>query len=195
MTCIVGLVTKQGVWMGGDSAGVAGYHLSVRADEKVFLNSGFLFGFTNSFRMGQVLRYGFSPPKHHQGLDVYEYMVTEFIDAVRNRFRNTGYMAKDNEREEGGCFMVAYMGRLFTIYGDFQVGEECRAYSSVGCGEDIAVGALFAIHKMTGIEPAKAIRIALEAAEAGSAGVKRPFKVLFLANAPAPNQKKKRSRA
>jgi hypothetical protein len=35
MTCIVGLVTPKGIYLGGDSAGVGGYSLTVRADEKV----------------------------------------------------------------------------------------------------------------------------------------------------------------
>ena len=41
MTCIVGLVHGGKVYMGGDSAGVGGYCLTVRADEKVFRNGEF----------------------------------------------------------------------------------------------------------------------------------------------------------
>ena len=37
MTCIAGLVDSNGdIYIGGDSAGVAGYDLTIRADEKVF---------------------------------------------------------------------------------------------------------------------------------------------------------------
>ena len=79
MTCIVGLVMPDGIYVGGDSAGVGGYSLTVRADEKVFINSGFIFGFTSSFRMGQILRFGFAPPKLHADIDLYEYMVTTFV--------------------------------------------------------------------------------------------------------------------
>ena len=64
MTCIVGLVHEGTVFIGGDSAGVAGLSLVVRADEKVFRNGDFLMDFTTSFRMGQLLRYNpDSPPK------------------------------------------------------------------------------------------------------------------------------------
>ena len=38
MTCIVGLVHEGVVYIGGDSAGVGGMSLTVRADEKVFQN-------------------------------------------------------------------------------------------------------------------------------------------------------------
>ena len=42
MTCIVGLVEKGNVYIGGDSAGVGGYSLTVRADRKVFRNGDFV---------------------------------------------------------------------------------------------------------------------------------------------------------
>lgn len=57
MTCIVGLVDGDRVILGGDSAGIAGWHLQLRADEKVFRNGPYAIGFTTSFRMGQILRY------------------------------------------------------------------------------------------------------------------------------------------
>ena len=35
MTCIVGIVENDHVYIAGDSAGVAGYHLDLRADSKL----------------------------------------------------------------------------------------------------------------------------------------------------------------
>lgn len=34
MTCIVGLVEASNIYIGGDSAGVSGYDLTIRADSK-----------------------------------------------------------------------------------------------------------------------------------------------------------------
>jgi ATP-dependent protease HslVU (ClpYQ) peptidase subunit len=181
MTCIVGLIHNKTIVMGGDSAGVAGYGMSIRADEKVFINNGFIFGFTSSFRMGQILRFGFTPPKRHPDIDLYEYMVTDFIDAVRTRFRTAGYLIKDKEQELGGSFLVGHQGRLFVIHSDFQVGEDRDKYDAVGCGEDIAKGSLYATKKFTKFtKPVEAVQVALEAAENYSAGVRRPFTILTL---------------
>ena len=36
MTCIAAIAEKGKVYIGGDSAGVAGLDLTIRADEKVF---------------------------------------------------------------------------------------------------------------------------------------------------------------
>ena len=178
MTCIVGVVSDNEIYMGGDSAGVSGWSLRVRADEKVFVNGDFIFGFTSSFRMGQILRFGFSPPKRHQDTDVYEYMVTSFVDSIRNRFRESGYLSEDKRQEVGGVFLVGYANRLFRVDSDFQVGETLNGFDAVGCGQDVALGALYAIQKATGFkEPDKAIEMALEASESYSAGVRRPFKI------------------
>lgn len=178
MTCIAGIRTDDGrVYIGGDSAGVAGLGLSVRADSKVFVNDGFLFGFTSSFRMGQVLRYAFTPPKRHPDKDVMAFMVTEFIDAVRAAFKAAGVARKGDEVESCGTFLVGYAGRLFNVADDYQVGEAACGYDSVGCGEDIAKGAL---HVSLRASPEDRIREALQAAEAHSAGVRGPFVVLGL---------------
>lgn len=177
MTCIAGIRTDDGrVYIGGDSAGIGGMSLSVRADQKVFINGEFLFGFTSSFRMGQVLRYAFTPPKRHPDKDIMTFMVTEFIDGVRDAFKAAGVARKSDEVEACGTFLVGYAGRLFNISDDYQVGEAACGYDAVGCGADIANGALFA----NSGDPEGRIRQALQAAEAHSAGVRGPFHVLGL---------------
>lgn len=175
MTCIVGLVDKGTVYIGGDSAGVADYSLMVRADQKVFTNGEFIFGFTSSFRMGQVLRYKLKPPHREPARDVMTYMVSDFVDAVRDCLKSSGFAKKENDVERGGTFLVGYQGRLFRIEGDYQVGETTNGYDACGCGEDIARGSMFA---SKGADAGKRILQALKAAGYHSAGVCGPFKVL-----------------
>lgn len=182
MTCIVGWIENGEVWMGGDSAGVAGMGLALRKDPKVFRNHDFLVGYTSSFRMGQLLRFKFAPPEHPEGMDTYEYMVSHVVDAVRKCFQDGGYTRKDNERESGGCFLVGYRGRLFTLESDFQVGEGYQHFHAVGCGEDIALGALDALSGYD-LTPEERVRAALQAAENWSAGVRAPF---IIERLPAP---------
>ena len=86
--------------------------------------------------------------------------------------KNGGYARKCNEEEAGGTFLVGYKGRLFAIYDDYQVAEMIDGYTSVGCGEQIANGVLYATR---GQPPDERIRMALEAAEHLSAGVRGPF--------------------
>lgn len=180
MTCIAGVVEGDRVFIGGDSAGVVAddFSLTVRADQKVFRNGDFIFGFCGSFRLGQLLRYAFTPPKRNRR-DVHRYMVTTFIDAVRETLKRGGLAKKEHDVEDiDGSFLVGYRGRLFIIDGDYQVGEAVDGFAAIGCGGAIAQGALFVTD---GADPKRRVRRALEAAERYSGGVRRPFYIQELA--------------
>lgn len=179
MTCIVGLVDNGKIYMGGDSAGCAGWNLSIRADQKVFKNNDFIMGFADSFRMGQLLRYSFTPPPYYEEFDLYKYMVTDFVDTARKCFKNGGFAEKDKEVESGGHFLVGFKGRLFRIESDYQVGENQLPFAACGCGQSSALGSLFSTHGIIA-PPRDRIRIALEAAERLNAGVRQPFHIEVL---------------
>lgn len=179
MTCVAGLVYENKVWIGADSAGVMNYSLTPRKDPKVFINSNLIIGFTSSFRMGQLLKWNFTPPPVKEGQDVDSYMNKDFIDSVRSCFKHGGYAQKHNEQEHGGSFLVGFKGRLFSVDSDYQVGESLLSYDAVGCGADIALGALHATDQMN-LTADQRIRKALEAAENFNAGVRSPFNVLSL---------------
>ena len=174
MTCIVGLLDKGKIYMGGDSAGVARLALSIRADQKVFIKDDFIMGFTTSFRMGQLLRYNLEIPTICKNIDLFEYMVTSFVEAVRKCLKDGGFAEKKDEKEKAGTFLVGYQNRLFCIDEDYQVGEQLLPFYAIGCGDNIALGALFANEHLKSEER---ILQALEAAEQFSAGVRRPFLV------------------
>jgi ATP-dependent protease HslVU (ClpYQ) peptidase subunit len=177
MTCIVGLVDKGKVYIGGDSAGVGDYNLTVRADEKVFINEDFIMGFTSSFRMGQLLRYKFKKPYHFPNVSDDEYMVTTFVDAVRDCLKQGGYARNNSGEESGGTFLVGYNGNLYAIYDDYQVAKFKDGFAAVGSGSQIALGSLYSTD---GKEPEERIRLALEASERFNAAVRSPFVILSL---------------
>ena len=181
MTCIVGYVENNRVFIGGDSAGVAGYSIQVRSDAKVFQNEDCIFGFTSSFRMGQVLRYKLQLPKC-ETWDIERYMCTTFIDAVKSCFKENGINYHDSGQDFGGVFLVGLKGRLFRIDSDYQVAWNDKNYDSVGCGEDLAVGALFALEHMdrTQISAEDRITIALDAASTFSGAVTPPYTIISI---------------
>jgi len=176
MTCIVGYIEKEKVYIGGDSAGVGGLDVTIRKDPKVFKVGEFVFGCTSSFRMINILRFSLSIPALKEGEDVYKFMCTSFINAVRDAFKNAGFMQFEKHKEEGGTFLVGFRGRLFTIYDDLQVGETSDNYDSVGCGARYALGALFSIEDQSlKLTVQEKIEIALNCAVHFSAGVRPPF--------------------
>ena len=102
MTCIVGLVTGGGVLIAGDSAGAAGHHIEIRKDPKAFVVGAMAIGFTSSFRMGQALMFGWTPPKRHSDIDVFEWMCTDVVDAIRRRLGDAGVRRSESGVEVGG---------------------------------------------------------------------------------------------
>lgn len=173
MTAVVGLVHRGRVHLGADSAAVSGWALTVRADEKVFTSGPYVLGFTSSFRMGQLLRYSLTPPEP-PATDLPRFMTTGFVDAVRTCLKEGGYAGKTSEQEFAGTFLVGVHGHLFQVESDYQVGEAADGYAAVGCGRDIGLGALYATAR-TEMPVKRRLRIALEAAERFSAGVRGPF--------------------
>lgn len=173
MTCIVGLVHQGKVFIGADSLGgiIETTSVTSRLDRKVFRNGEFLMGFTSSFRMGQVLRYAFTPPPRDPKTDLEAYMVTSFVDGIRTAFKTAGFARKDHEEESGGTFLVGHAGRLFKIEGDYQVGESRDGFDACGCGEDFALGAMEVLKG----EPRARIKRALAVAEKRSGFVRGPF--------------------
>lgn len=172
MTVIVGLVNNGRVHLGADSAGIAGYQLTIRKDPKVFTNGPYVIGFTTSFRMGQLLRHAFKAP-HPEG-DLDQFMVTTFIDALRICLKDGGWARKDSEQEQAGSFLIGIHGRLYEICSDYQVGEPADGYAAVGCGDELALGALHATARLA-MKPRQRLTTALAAADHHSAGVSAPY--------------------
>lgn len=177
MTCIVGLVQDGKVYIGGDSAAVAGIDVRIRRDTKVFkVQKKFLIGYTSSFRMGQLLRFKLKVPSQLKNQSDYEYMCTTFIDQVRQTLKEGGYTEISSNEETIGTFLVGYKGKLYEIESDLQVGEYQDSFNSVGCGSKYALGAL-EILSTNCVEhsPEYVIHRTLETAVKFSGGVMPPF--------------------
>lgn len=186
MTCIVGYIDKEGVYIGGDSAALDVNELSydLRADEKVFKRGDMIFGFSVSFRMGQLLRYKLRIPAHPRGMDSMTYMATLFIDAVRKCFDDNAYTAMNTD--DGGYFIVGYRGGLFEIQSDYQVSKPRASYIAIGSGRAFSLGAIYATKER---DPFKKLEIALTAASNFSMAVKPPFVFEKLINKKKPVKK------
>ena len=184
MTCIVGYLSDNRIYMGGDSAGVAGLNIRERSDEKVFIKGNMIFGFTSSFRMGQLIRYNLTIPKHRPDEKAdYEYMCTDFIDAVISCFKNNGYARINSNEVDGGTFLVGYRNSLYKIESDFQVGRLADPYDACGCGEYYAMGAIKVYHEnknLIGLSDKDVVEETLKTVVKFSAGVRDPFTILSI---------------
>lgn len=180
MTCIVGLIDKnQTIYIGGDSAASDGASISLRKDPKVFIKKDFIYGYTSSFRMGDIIQYSFKEPKINPNQSLEEYMRTNFIDELRNCLAEKGFARKDEGEESAGTFLVGVRGRLFIVEDDFQVGEHIYSFDACGGGKDVALGSLHSTHKLN-LKPEIRVNMALEAAAEFNPSVREPFTILSL---------------
>lgn len=195
MTCIVGIAINGTVIIGADSlAGDYYWNRRVRADRKVFKNGELIFGFTTSFRMGQLLEHNLTPPPLHEGQEPYAYAVKQLIPEIRNTLRAGGFMKTENGVENGGRFLVGFRGSLFEIQEDFQVAQTTEKFEAVGSGAQYAMGAMHHAYeqafrapisaseiRLTDVDMARhVLECGLKAAAAFSAGVSAPFHFLQL---------------
>jgi len=187
MTCIVAVSDGRTVVIGGDSAATGENELRLRADRKVFCTGGYAIGFTRSYRMGQILRYGVdypSPPREGSAEELERFMVVEFVEAVRRAFTEKGFAKKarrgsgewsEEGQEVGGLFLVGVAGEIFEIREDFYVGRPAKPYSAVGFGATAALGALHALESQRTLSLRERAHQALAASEEYCSAVRGPF--------------------
>jgi ATP-dependent protease HslVU (ClpYQ) peptidase subunit len=174
MTAIVGLVADGEVWLGADSAAIGGNLVSTRtsADAKLAMIGPLLVATAGNHRGWQVLRHHFEVPGREEGQDALTYLI-HVADALRDCFRAHGVGNIGAEGEESpSIFLIGYGGRLFGMYGDFQISEFAEPYHAMGGGEAIALGALYAT---PALRPRDRLEVALDAAEQHCVEVRRPF--------------------
>jgi ATP-dependent protease HslVU (ClpYQ) peptidase subunit len=179
MTCIVAIAQNGTVYMGSDHAASddkSGWVMS-RKEPKVFKVGQYGIAFTDSFRMGQILQYNWTPPKYtptktNSGLD--KIMRTKFIDSVKVAFKEHGFGdIGGTDEDTGGIFIVGLEGRIFVVDEDFHVGENVVNYMAEGSGGMFALGALHATKNQK--NPKMRLKLALEAASEFSMSVAPPF--------------------
>lgn len=181
MTVVVGMVEGSRVYMGADSQGSNGWDKRYRVDKKVFEAHGILYGFTSSYRMGQILKYHslkFDIPSPDE-VDPYEFVVLTMIPMWKSILAEHGFGKTEQGVTSGGVFLVGFHGRLFRIESDFQVAEHVRPYESVGCGEQYALGALYAADQFD-VSVTEKISVAIEAAMEYSNGCGGETEILYI---------------
>ncbi len=181
MTAVLGAidVKNRTMYFGGDSCGIDPVTLDyeIRSDTKVFERGAFLFGFSSSFRMGQILCYSFEIPKHKKDVDDFEYLCTDFIDSLRTSFDTFGFSPEDPGESFDGEFLLGYHGKIYKIYGDYQVSASNSTFASVGCGESYTVAAYAVLDKFIDDTKQKVLE-SLKISSRFNAGVRPPYIVI-----------------
>lgn len=142
MTCIVGLEFNGKVIIGGDVQGTAWNSKVIHTQPKVFEKSGVAFGYTTSYRFGQVLEHGLKNPVVPEDADeVYRWLITVLVPDIAASLKAAAV-------EGGGNCLIGIKGQLWELQNDFSVLRSTLGYRSVGSGTEYAHGSIFQSLKM-----------------------------------------------
>lgn len=178
MTVIAAIKTEDRIYLGSDKQATLWNMPSNLAGAKIFEKGGILFGITGTVRFLDLLQHSLTIPKHDPDIDVHAYMVTKFADAIRTCLRNANALEKKDEVETTpGYAIIAYRGRLLTIYADCGVSEYDRPYAAIGSGGEIALGSLCTTETYD-IPPKERLELALESAARHNIYCSSPFDFL-----------------
>jgi ATP-dependent protease HslVU (ClpYQ) peptidase subunit len=179
MTCIVGVEHDGSVTIGVDALASTEDVTVVRADPKLYRLGPYLIGSCGSVRTTQLLQHAFKPPRPDIR-DLHRFMVTEFVDALRECLTDGNALRYENQiASMPGSFLVGVAGRVYSVESDLQVGRLAYGYNTVGSGEPFALGSLHTTASMS-IPPARRVRLALAAAAEHNPYVRAPFTVKTL---------------
>lgn len=177
MTCVIGYENNEKVVLGGDSQATDEYGplFMERLDTKVFEKNGMLFGTSSSIKLKQVIRYKFVIPERPVDKDLFEYMCTDFVDALFNILAENHCTVFKNDHLVGSEIIVAVEGKLFVIDEDFHVMHNKLPFFAIGSGKSIAFGSLMTLEGYPLLTPKQRIETALNVTSSLCTTVSGPF--------------------
>ena len=177
MTCIVAVVEQAIIYFGGDSISVKDYNKILNRDSKIFQRNGILIGTCGSVRMRNLLQYRLEIPEYAGG-DPMEFLVNDFVVAVRECFKKNGFVQEERGREMfDGRILLGFEHDLYVVGCEFDIGRFAEPYCAIGIGEEYAYGSLFSTSQL-GLQPFQRLKMALQAAERHNTDVSGPFTYL-----------------
>lgn len=162
MTCIVGAEYGNTVFLGGDIQGTGGNHKIIHTQPKVFNRNGVIFGYTTSYRFGQILEQNLQDPVVPQNkAEIYKWLCSVLIPDIRSTLKAHDY-------EGGGNCLIGVQNQLWEMQNDFSVLRSVKGYTACGSGFEYAMGSMNTYMEELGIHNAedcvRAIRRAIKTA-------------------------------
>lgn len=168
MSTVAGIVNKNGVWIGVDSAATTdtGERRPIITN-KLFRNGKYLIACTGSVRGCQILK-----PEYFEPPDELHYL----SDAIRCHYKDLGCITlstEDQTESHLSNFLIGYEGKLYEILVDFQI-NEIPEYCALGSGSPYAFGVFYTLRNLN-LTPEQKIKAALKAAANFDLATDAPF--------------------
>jgi hypothetical protein len=169
VTCIVGLVNDNTIYMGGDRAASDDSSIVSMKNPKVCIRDEWIYGYAGTIGIGQLINYIDLPSPEG---DIEKIIRLDICESLKTMI---DIYARDIENEDTG-FLIGAKGRLFEFnVGDWGVLEVTE--SSIGSGSQIALGSL---HTSIDADPIDRVGIALGAAITYSPSCQGPIDIIYI---------------
>jgi 20S proteasome alpha/beta subunit len=177
MTCIVGLIKGDTVFLGGDRAATdGGLNRTLIKEPKVFEKGGIGFGVCGLPKIMDALQHTIELPPYSGG-DAKAYLVAEVVPALRDGLKKLECTEEHNGQQYfHGAMLIGFQGRLFQLEANFQLVESAKGFDAVGSGAEPALGSL----RSSKGNPRKRLLEALKISAENNAGVAPPFDVIVI---------------
>lgn len=164
MTCIIGIKTKDGVYIGGDRL-ACGKHSGQKYGRKVFNKKDrFIYGCGGEVRPGQILQYNFEEPRDYKDESVEDYLFKRYVKEMVSTFEKNNHLEDNDGISSLGNFacIMGYRGRLFVIYHDFAIFEPEESFVTIGSGDSHSEAVLLLLKEDKGMSPREKIKKAID---------------------------------
>jgi hypothetical protein len=169
VTCIVGLVEDNTIYMGGDRSASDDISIVSMIKPKVSIRDEWIYGYAGTIGIGQLINYIDLPSPEG---DIEKLIRLDICESLKTMIDSH---ARDIENDDTG-FLIGAKGRLFEFnVSDWGVLEIDQ--TSIGSGSQIAFGSLY-----TSIDnnPIDRIGLAIGAAITYSPSCQGPIDILYI---------------
>lgn len=136
MTCIVGVEVGNKVVLAGDIQGSGGNNKVIHTQPKVFKNGKMGFGYTTSYRFGQLIEHSITKEFVPESPDlIYPWLIKEFVPHCQKTLETGGYSG-------GGNALIGVNGQLWELQGEFSILRSTKGFNAVGSGYEYALAAM-----------------------------------------------------
>lgn len=165
MTCIVACIEHGKAYIAGDKAGANGFTKNITVKPKLFKKDNIIFGYTTSFRMGQILEHELILPERSVNETLTHYVYTKLVKSIIKCFKDNGFGGKDDTIGDiGGNFIFIIENNIFEMQSDFSIIEHECNFCSVGSGTYHATAAMEVLMKYTKLKPQEKLKEAIRVA-------------------------------
>lgn len=180
MTCIIGIVDGDRVWVGSDSCMSTNWMKTTVSKPRVVRLSperSLIAASTGDLRLLNLLHTFPYPVTKLASSEAHSYIMGTFPDRLREFASERGFLETTNGRASLGdnSVLIAFGSAIYHVGALFGVHKVGRSFHAIGSGAEVAMGALQVMGKRA--SPQVRIRRALEAASEIAQQVAPPFEI------------------